>query len=667
MKIKVSLLAIMCMLLSGISVLGADYDYTVKHIPDDSESAVYLVDNYYYIGEDTIMRKDGKIITRGKYKFDSVGWIYECFENGCIKVCDKATGLMGIMNENGEMVIDAKYYSIEKFDEKGMAIASVQMEGNKYGVVDKSGNVVIPFKFDYIRRCNHDELFVAGLNEYSKDPNADKVVSRICYGLIDRKGNVVLPIEYEDIESFDKYGFIKTRYERGWKQGLVNDKGKVILEIKYRDIYIYNDGEYIRAVDDNDSKGYWFDKEGNNIFPEYDHVRIASQTGVELLIPVKDNKEGLAKYDGTIIFESIYDNVEPTAKGGLIMLEKDGKTLWAKSNGEIIKDAHYEDCYYPYYNETGIYALKRNGLWAMAMGEEVVGEFKYTEIDYFTGLDNACVGTKKDGTMDLIDKLTGKVLYENVTSASFNYSTNYYCKKDNQVYRINHDCTLTPAWPDKYIYVGRFKDNVAVARNMENLWGLINEKGEPICEFKYESFKVCVGVNHGDAVYDEYIYYIDDDLVMVMLDGRIGYINLKGEMVIEPKFGYSGMWYTFGEFNTGYAEHYLIGGGECHIDREGNIYEGDRIMYDSYPNVGSSLDCHYTVLYRDDIVEVWDTNTNERIMFSVGNALYKEDGSFLVDTILKNENGSLKVRYEYGEGFSVWTEFGRFVIDIKEK
>ncbi|MBQ6795645.1 MAG: WG repeat-containing protein [Clostridia bacterium] len=663
MKTKIGLLIVVCMLLSSISVFGADYDCTVTYIPDNSDAEVYMIGDYYYIGDDTIMKKDGAIITSGKYKFDFNSWQAECFENGYIKVQDKTTGLMGLMSENGEIVTEVKYSDIEVFDEKGEAIAVIQ--GEKHGVIDKEGNVVIPFDFDYIRRCNHDELFVAGKYKYFDDTDAD-FVREMYYGLIDRKGNVILPIEYEDIDSFDRYGFIKTSYKRGWKQGLANDKGKVILEIKYRDIYIYNEGEYILAIDDNGLKYYWFDKEGNNIFPEHDRVGIASQTGVELLIPVKDNKEGLAEYDGTIIFESIYDNVEPTAKDGLIMLEKDGKTQWANAEGEIIKDAYYEDCYSTYYNESGLYALKQNGLWAIAFGEEAVGEFKYTEIDYFPSVNNVIMGTKEDGTMDAIDELTGEVIYENVISSYFNYSTDYYYIKDNQAYQINYDRTLTPAWPDKYIYVGRFKDNVAVARNMENLWGLINEKGEPITEFKYESFKVCVGVNHGDAVYDEYIYYIDDDLVMVMLDGKIGYVNLKGEMVIEPKFGYNGMWYSFGKFNMGYAEQYLINGGECYIDREGNVYEQGRIRVDAYPTVSSS-DYKYTVLYKDDEIEIWNKNTNERIMFSVGNTLYKEDGSFLVDTILKNDNGSLKVRYEYDEGFSVWTEFGRFIIDVTEK
>lgn len=664
MKRIISIVLVLSIVLCAVpnTVFGADYDYEVIYIPDNSDAPVYRIGDYVYIGDNTIMRKDGNIITSGKYKFDFYKYRAECFENGYIEVREEATGLMGLMNENGEMVTEVKYSDIEPFDEKGMAIAAIQ--GEKYGMIDKEGNVVIPFKFDYMRRCNHDELLVAGLNKYSTDPNADVTVSGTYYGLIDRKGNIVLPIEYEEIENFDSNGFIKTGKRRVWDQGLVNNKGEVILEVEYRNIYIYNGGEYIEALD-NSFNGYWFDKDGNNIFPEYDYAETPSRAGLGLIVTTKDGKQGLAKYDGTILLEAIYDRVEPTVSDGFVKLEKDGQTEWAKSNGEVLRDAHYEDCDNLYAENDSLYTLKQDGLWAIAIGENV-GEFKYTEIDDMSYFERILFCTKQDGAIDGIDALTGEIIYENVFEGTYNssYRSKYFYVENNQTYLITYDKKLKPAWPDKYVHVGEFENNVAVAKNKENLWGLINEKGEPITEFKYESFYVCVGVNHGDEVYNEHIYFIDNGLVMVMLDGKIGYINLKGETVIEPKFGRL-VWNGYGIFRQGYAPHNLIGGGECYIDLQGNIYEKERISFENYPMTSISTDYHYRVLCKDGDVEIWDADTNKRIMFSVGNTIYREDGSFVVNTILRNENGSLKVRYEYDGGISVWTEFGRFIIDIE--
>ncbi len=662
MKKVAAIITLICILTSSAPIaFGASYNCTVTHIPDDSDAEVYTISDYYYIGDDTIMHKDGRIVTSGKYKFDLYEYYPERFTNGYIEVEGKSSKMRALMNDNGEIVTEVKYSFIAPFDEMGGAVAC--LDGEKYGMIDKEGNTLVPFEFDYIRTCNHPELLVAGQYKYSDNPNAN-IVREMNYGLIDRKGNVVLPMEYEDLEGFDEHGFMKTEKKNSWNQGLVNNKGEVILDVEYRNIDYR--GEYIRAVD-NSQNCYWFDKEGNNIFPQYDYVYMPSGADLQLLITFKDNKRGLAKYDGTILIEAAYDKIEPTVADGFIKLIKNGKVEWARANGELLYDARYEDCDQLYTENDSIYALKQDGLWALAIGEKV-GDFKYTEIDDMTYFSDILFCTRQDGVIEAVDSLTAQIIYENVFSGKYgsSYRSRYFYEKDNQAYLITSDKKSQIAWPDKYVYVGEFQNNVAVAKNHENLWGLINEKGEPITEFKYESFYVSVGVNHGDEVWDEYVYHIDNNLAMVKLDGKIGYINLEGEMVIEPKFdGYTG--YNYGKFEHGYAYHHLAGGDWCYVDINGNIYEKERINDDYSPETYLSYGYHYSVLRKDDSVEIWDRNKNKRIAYSVGNALYKEDGSFLVDTILKNENGSLKIRYEYDEGFSVWTEFGRFIINIEEK
>lgn len=85
-------------------------------------------------------------------------------------------GLWGFKNDKGQVVIPAKYRSVEEFDKefKGMAVVSDINENNRgvsQGAIDKMGNITIPIKyrFDFYSELSEDLFQVLLSEEYHKD------------------------------------------------------------------------------------------------------------------------------------------------------------------------------------------------------------------------------------------------------------------------------------------------------------------------------------------------------------------------------------------------------------------------------------------------------------------------------------------------------------------
>ena len=83
----------------------------------------------------------------------------------------------GFIDKRGNVVVPFKYDWVDKFSE---GLACVELNG-KYGCIDKQGNVVVPIKYDKVDDFS-ENVIVVGLNGK--------------YGCIDKQGNVVVPLKY---------------------------------------------------------------------------------------------------------------------------------------------------------------------------------------------------------------------------------------------------------------------------------------------------------------------------------------------------------------------------------------------------------------------------------------------------------------------------------------
>ena len=124
----------------------------------------------------------------------------------------------GLKNKSTDTVIvDAVY---KKLIPVGVSSWIVQNKKNKFGLIDNSGNVLVPIKY------NHADRIVSKFSKFGN--NRD-------YGLYDSEGKNIIPHEYSKIDIL--YGGMFLTYKK-YKYGIVGYDGRVILENEFDDIYM---------------------------------------------------------------------------------------------------------------------------------------------------------------------------------------------------------------------------------------------------------------------------------------------------------------------------------------------------------------------------------------------------------------------------------------------
>lgn len=257
-----------------------------------------------------------------------------------------------IIDLNGRPLTSKDYEWISGFSE-GLAAASID---GKFGFLDKTGNEAIAFDYE------HAKAFSEGLACVSKDEK---------YGYINRSGELIIPMQFDEgsvfvggvaaVESEGKCGYIDTKgnwaiaptysiaydfdeeglafVELGARMGVIDSKGNVIVNMKYHDIYELDFDKGLWEVIINKRSGMANSEQQELLAPEYDMLYPAGDF-VQL---EKEMDEGLAKVNGEIVLEAIFDEVEDMDRGMIrFTLEKliDGEPTdlvgYVNSSGEIV-------------------------------------------------------------------------------------------------------------------------------------------------------------------------------------------------------------------------------------------------------------------------------------------------------------------------------------------
>lgn len=199
----------------------------------------------------------------------------------------------GYINEKAEIVLSVIYDEILAYSEHYATLR----KGDKYGIVDPAGNIVLPVEYDFIHMpYDKREPFKVG-----KD---DKT------GFIDYKGNILLPVKYNFIRGLDDAPNY-TVIEKNNQEGLVSKvTGKLIISTKYDKIKSIKDGIVIARL--NDKYGYLNNKDQVITRFEFDDARAFSD-GMALV--KKKNKWGYIDKTGRTVIEAQFSSVEDFVDG----------------------------------------------------------------------------------------------------------------------------------------------------------------------------------------------------------------------------------------------------------------------------------------------------------------------------------------------------------------
>ena len=188
------------------------------------------------------------------------------------------------------------------------------IKDGKYGYIDKSGKMVIPFEYSWASPFHHGTAVVE-----KKSGNVEK------YGLIDKNNSLIMPIEFELIWY---YPYAQTyKVKKNGKIGIYSDEGKCLVPCQYDNdpLFSYNYEGYAR-VQKNGRIGL-IDRNGREVIPcQYDFCRHEIAFG-ECVEVGQNGKQGVVDLNNQIIVPIEFESVSRAYNNkNLFIVKKDGKT-----------------------------------------------------------------------------------------------------------------------------------------------------------------------------------------------------------------------------------------------------------------------------------------------------------------------------------------------------
>jgi hypothetical protein len=239
----------------------------------------------------------------------------------------KTENKWGIMNKEGNIIIPAKYDNIQDFYDG----ITVLVKNNKYGYADNSGILITGLIYDG-SWGNH---FVNGFAF---------VCQGIGCGYIDKSGKEVTALKYTWGDSwnpneFSKDGFAAVKYKGKW--GYINTKGETVIKHQFDQAFPFTNG--IAAV---------------NIGGE-----MKSTGGITLKLV--GGKWGYINKEGKEVLKIKYQDVGRYFTDGMGQVKINGKWGFVNEEGDFVIKPKYDDVPYFSYSSfsVGMIAVRLNGKW----------------------------------------------------------------------------------------------------------------------------------------------------------------------------------------------------------------------------------------------------------------------------------------------------------------
>lgn len=477
----------------------------------------------------------------------SIGYCANTSNNDLlIGVCNNKNQC-GAINLNGEVKIPFIYSWLE-FDpatSNNYFIAAKPKNGNfdqildndKYGIIDKTGKVLVDFKYDYIF-------------DNEKNLNVYKVKIGDKTGYIDIKGNVIVPIKFNQINLFNENLAPATINGLDW--GYINQKGETIIPFKYTKAKSFKNGY---AVVCNDDKCGIIDKTGRIVIDiKYEQVNDELTMG---MFAVKQNgKFGFIDTNGKTVIPFKYWSINAyklfneglaavaTGPNHWGFIDNKGKTIvplkysWAK---------YFENGYAEVKKDNSLIKVDRNGNEVSLQDEQLPKELKdnLKQYDSYTLRENVYFVKKKsrEGILDRNGKIIVPAEYISVYSRRYGiYKAEYPSDEKYAFYDMNGkrvanvNCKFADVLDKDLIQISTIRkkptSNAYMIYNIDE--GVIDTKGNTVIPNIYDRLE-----------------YFRSEVFIVTKDGKIALLNKNGKILI-PFGKYSAICTKSGVFSKDY-------------------------------------------------------------------------------------------------------------------
>lgn len=351
------------------------------------------------------------------------------------------------------------------------------------------------------------------INNDPKESNLYRILVGEKYGFIDATGKVVIEPQYDDAKTefsedlcyvtlgdkhycIDKKGDIKFEVAdtitvgdfkdgfariSGWgSEGIINNRGKLIA-VGSRWVSMYKDGDncFIGVADIDRRTGelccYTTDTVGNLISGKYSYQN-EFKNG---LCAVKINKKwGFINAKGELVIDTLFDKVE-SFNEGLCAVKINNKCGFINTKGELVIDTIYD----------AVSAHFEEGLAAFAIGDRSSAKVGY-------------INTNGDIVVDTLYSNGDEFYKEGITRVAKGDKKDTYIDKTGKV--------IIPVEEA----LSEFSHNRAVAL-IDGKKYLIDRSGNKIKQLDFE----------------RYIDFRDDDLAVIMNEGKVSIIDTMGNTI----------------------------------------------------------------------------------------------------------------------------------------
>ena len=231
---------------------------------------------------------------------------------------EKKYKLYNLTNQN---FVNDEVYDEMYLQKNGLIIISTY---KKYGVIDCSGNIIIPATYDCISSTFNS--FIVSLG--------DK------YGVIDLKGTKVLPIAFDNISLFSTDSLYSVTIRKNdtahyyESNGLYDLAGNKIFDCNYTSIQKLNNNLYIL----NNSSGYFIATKQGPISKKYSSLTYLKDN---LFVFESLKKQGVVNAEGKIIIPATYMHIRQLDDNYLIISNATDREGIIDYTGNIILPANY--------------------------------------------------------------------------------------------------------------------------------------------------------------------------------------------------------------------------------------------------------------------------------------------------------------------------------------
>ena len=482
------------------------YDLAIVSIKDKDEDEKDVT--YYGV----INGKGEEIFSISKSKYVNAeilkdGYIRVCKEEKVGKFIEKTERKCGLLNKNGETVIDVKYDALLKQISDVDTIVIGEYDGDyddadremKYGVANLKGETIVKAKYDDIINFNEN-----GLGWYGEIVDGD-----MYYGILNKKGEKVTKAKYDIADGFNEFDIARVGEETKSGErvyGLVNAKGEEILKPEYSHISSFSEDGFaiIQEIEvdknDNETKVYGLvNNKGEVILkPEYDKIGSIHEENDLILVAKEDGKD---KVTGEVLYEYGYIN----------------------KKGEEVIECQYASAS-EFYNGVALIKENKNDDFLMLINEKGKVVYSPEDDDYVLGslpAENGLVLVSKTDKDD-------KTLYG-------------FTNKKGEIV-IDCDYSIAVDFGNYGITaVHEDKENKETGEQAGNFF-FINKKGEQVGDeyayiftdsFRYKEMKFALQTISTTAfMHDGYTFVVEANKDKL----GVGIVNSKGKLVVDTEF-----------------------------------------------------------------------------------------------------------------------------------